>query len=118
MWVPPRMRRRPRRADADRTMASPMSLVGLSSGLDTKAGTKLADVVTQINASEASPVYAAAVAGRLVLSSRTSGSTSDFAVAGTLAPVEDATAAKTGDRLDALYLLDGDDTPRRSQVND
>ncbi len=243
MWVSPRMRPAARRADADRTMASPLSLVGLSSGLDTntvidrllagdraqlaktqwrqqaihtqqghlkdvagkltsllgavkalsagtgytttqqvtsadparvgavqvsgagvgghtvqvdrlasatqrtyawagdltddatleltaaadpartttltfKAGAKLADVVTQINASEASPVYAAAVAGRLVLSSRTSGSTSDFSVAGTLAPAEDVAAARTGDRLDALYRLDGEDTPRRSHAND
>jgi flagellar hook-associated protein 2 len=239
MWVAPRMRRRGRCADAERTMASPLSLVGLSSGLDTntvidrllagdraalaktqwrqqavhtqqahlkdvaakltsllgavkglsagtaytttqqvssadparvgavqvsgagvgghsiqvdrlaaatqrtyawagdlaqdatleltaattttltfKAGAKLADVVTQINASEASPVYAAAVAGRLVLSSRTSGSTSDFAAAGTLGLAEDVAAARTGERLDALYRLDGDDTPRRAHAND
>jgi flagellar hook-associated protein 2 len=85
--------------------------------LSFKAGAKLADVVSQINASEASPVYAAAVAGRLVLSSRTSGSPSDFTVAGSLALSEDATAAKTGDRLDALYRFDGETTQRTSHSN-
>jgi flagellar hook-associated protein 2 len=83
-----------------------------------KAHTKLADAVAQINASEASPVYAAAVAGRLVLSSRTSGSTSDFAVAGTLALTEDEAAARTGDRLDALYRFDGEAMARSSRSNE
>jgi flagellar hook-associated protein 2 len=85
--------------------------------LSFKAGAKLADVVSQINASEASPVYAAAVAGRLVLSSRATGSTSDFTLGGSLALSEDVAAAKVGDRLDALYRFDGDSTQSRSHSN-
>jgi flagellar hook-associated protein 2 len=82
------------------------------------AGAKLSDVVSQINASQEAPVYAAAVDGRLVLSSRTSGSTSDFTVAGSLGLAEDAAAAKVGDRLDAIYRVDDDATPRTSHTNE
>lgn len=85
--------------------------------LTVKAGATLADVVAQVNASQDAPVFAAAVDGRLVLSSRTSGSTSDFTVGGSLTLPEDVAAAKTGARLDAIYRLDGED-PRTSHSND
>lgn len=86
--------------------------------LTVKAGATLADLVAQVNAAQDAPVYAAAVDGQLVLSSRTSGSTSDFIVGGTLALQEDPAAAKAGDRLNAIYRLDGDATPRTSPTND
>jgi flagellar hook-associated protein 2 len=53
-----------------------------------------------------------------VLSSRTSGSTSDFTVAGSLALTEDPAAARTGDKLDALYRFDGETTQRTSHSNE
>jgi flagellar hook-associated protein 2 len=104
---------------ADATLdLTPAATPDKTTSLTFKAGAKLADVVAQINAAEASPVYAAAVDGRLVLSSRTSGSTSDFTVAGSLALTEDPAAARTGDKLDALYRFDGETTQRTSHSNE
>jgi flagellar hook-associated protein 2 len=91
------------------------------------ANATAADVATAINANEASPVYAAAVTDpatgkdRLVLSSRKTGQSGDFTVdasgmsAGPLA--EDATYARTGTMLNALYKLDGDTTDRSAETN-
>jgi flagellar hook-associated protein 2 len=83
------------------------------------AAAKLEDVVARINAAQDAPVYAAAMDGRLVLSARATGAQSDFVVGGSLADglQEDARAARVGAQLNAVYRLDGDDTPRTAQSN-
>lgn len=68
------------------------------------AGTTLDQAVAQINADSASPVYAVAVSGQLVLASRTTGTASAFtATSGALA--EDVPKARAG--LDAQGTVDG-----------
>ena len=90
--------------------------------INVAANATASDVATQINALDASPVYAAAVtdpatgAQRLVLSSRKTGQSGDFTVAGS-SMTEDASYARTGSVLNALYKVDGDTTDRTSETN-
>lgn len=72
--------------------------------VDLAADATIADAVSAINTATGSPVYAAAVEGRLVLSARTTGAASAFTASGSTV-AEDATKARAG--LDALYTIDG-----------
>jgi flagellar hook-associated protein 2 len=90
--------------------------------INVAANATAADVANQINALDASPVYAAAVTDpttgeqRLVLSSRKTGQSGDFTVAAS-AMTEDASYARTGSVLNALYKVDGDTADRSSESN-
>jgi flagellar hook-associated protein 2 len=76
--------------------------------LDIAANAKIADVASAINGRSDLPVYAAVVGGnKLVLSSRATGSTADFAVTG--AQLSAATNVIAG--RDALYELNGQPAP-------
>jgi flagellar hook-associated protein 2 len=95
--------------------------------VDVKAGAKAADVAAAINAKGAAPVFAAVIKDpetgleRLVLSSRTTGRDSGFAVdAAGLQPgqlTEDASYERSGQDLDAAYRLNGSATTLYSQTN-
>jgi flagellar hook-associated protein 2 len=95
--------------------------------INVAANATAADVATQINALDSSPVYAAAITDpttgqqRLVLSARKTGQSSDFSVdttglaAGQL--TEDSSYARTGSILNALYKVDGAATDASSESN-
>jgi flagellar hook-associated protein 2 len=95
--------------------------------INVAANATAADVATQINALDSSPVYAAAITDpttgqqRLVLSARKTGQSSDFSVDTTgLASgqlVEDSSYARTGTILNALYKVDGATTDATSESN-
>ena len=90
-------------ADTDLTLGS--ATVHLT------AGTTAADAAKQINANADAPVYAAEVNGRLVLSARTTGTTSAFSAAGAPLADEQVTAG-----TDATYTVNGGAT-RSSHTN-
>jgi flagellar hook-associated protein 2 len=81
-------------ADTDLTLGS--TTVTLS------AGTSLSDAVKRINSATGSPVYAAEVSGRLVLSSRTTGTGSAFTATGSPLSGEQITAG-----VNATYTVNG-----------
>jgi flagellar hook-associated protein 2 len=82
--------------------ASQVTVDGVT--FDVAANATLTDVVNLINGRGDSPVYAAAISGQLVLSSKESGAAGGFTASGaTLA--EDVPKAKVG--LDAAYTVDG-----------
>jgi|tagenome__1003787_1003787.scaffolds.fasta_scaffold20905637_2 flagellar hook-associated protein 2 len=95
--------------------------------INVAANATAADVATAINAQDAAPVYAAAITDpttgqqRLVLSARKTGQSSDFKLdttnmaAGQL--TEDASYARTGTVLNALYKVDGAPTAASSESN-
>jgi flagellar hook-associated protein 2 len=91
------------------------------------ANATAADVATQINALDSSPVYAAAITDpttgqqRLVLSSRKTGQSGDFSVDSTGMAAnqltEDPVYSRTGTVLNALYKVDGAATDTSSETN-
>jgi flagellar hook-associated protein 2 len=94
--------------------------------IDIKDGATLSDVATSINAATKSPVSAAVITDadgkpRLVLSSKTTGSTGGFTVdASQLGNAElsaDSTYTRTGPNLDAQYSIDGSSTVLTSPSN-
>jgi flagellar hook-associated protein 2 len=94
--------------------------------IDIKAGATLGDVATSINAASKSPVSAAVVTDkdgkpRLVLSAKTTGSTSDFTVdtsgLGAAELSADPDYTRAGATLDAQYELDGNGTLLSSPSN-
>ncbi|HWT22466.1 MAG TPA: flagellar filament capping protein FliD [Solirubrobacteraceae bacterium] len=77
------------------------------------ANAKAADVAAAINGKAGSPVFAAVVSGKLVLSSRATGETADFSAAGGgLSAPEAETAGK-----DAKYFLENDPVEKSSPTN-
>jgi flagellar hook-associated protein 2 len=70
--------------------------------VDLAAGATLEDAVAAINAKSGSPVYAAAVNGQLVLSARTTGTTSAFTATGDALSNEQVKAG-----VDATFTIDG-----------
>jgi flagellar hook-associated protein 2 len=88
--------------------------------IDVEADDTLQQVADAINAKAAGPVVAAVVKEgteeRLVLSSRTTGSESDFTVSGTLLTPDTDYTTPDVSKLDALYSLDGG-TPTTSKSN-
>ena len=79
------------------------------------ANAKIADVASAINAKSGSPVFAAVVGDKLVLSTRATGVAADFSASGTGLSAPDPASTKAG--KDAKYLLDGDTTERTSTSN-
>jgi flagellar hook-associated protein 2 len=97
-----------------------------SVSIDVKAGASLSDLATSINASSTSPVSAAVItdadgASRLVLSSKTTGSTGDFTVDTSGLTGNELSAdpayTRTGATLDAQYEVDGSSTVVTSHSN-
>ena len=72
--------------------------------VDIAAGADVNAAASAINSTSGSPVYAVAVAGQLVLSSRQTGAANGFTASGSQV-TEDAAKEKLG--LDASYRLDG-----------
>lgn len=72
--------------------------------VDLAAGASLADAVAAINSDSETGVFAVAVGGKLVLSSRQTGAAGSISASGA-AISEEAAKAKPG--LDALYSIDG-----------
>jgi flagellar hook-associated protein 2 len=79
------------------------------------ANAKLADVASAINGKSGSPVFAAVVGDKLVLSTRKTGEAADFSASGTGLSAPDAALTKPG--KDAKYRLDGDTQDRSSPSN-
>ena len=84
------------------------------------------DVAAAINASTSAPVYAAVIKAddgtdRIVMSSRTTGASSDFTVDGSGLTgggvTEDSTYSRTGTTLNAAYHIDGETAARSSETN-
>jgi len=84
------------------------------------------DVAAAINASTTAPVYAAVIKAddgtdRIVMSSRTTGASSDFTVDASGLPggqvTEDPTYSRTGTTLNAAYHIDGETAARTSETN-
>src|SRR4051794_20443109 len=102
-------------ADTSFTINVPGS--GASQQVDLKAGQSLDETVGQINSMTDSKVYAVNVGGRLVLSSRDTGSAAAF----TVTPVSASDALDQATRLrqadDARYSLDGGATWKNSPSN-
>jgi flagellar hook-associated protein 2 len=89
--------------------------------IDVTAGTTLQQLADAINAKSSGPVVAAVVKNaanedRLVLSSRTTGSLSDFTVGGGLTSEDGTYATPDLSKLDAEYALDGA-APMTSKTN-
>lgn len=84
--------------------AAPSQLTVGGREIDLAANATLADAVAAINADPATGVYAVAVGGKLVLSSRQTGAASTIAASG--AGIEEE-AAKLKAGRDALYSVDG-----------
>jgi flagellar hook-associated protein 2 len=89
--------------------------------IDVTADMTLQQVADAINAKSAGPVVAAVVKNaanqdRLVLSSRTTGSLSDFSVSGGLTSEDGTYATPDLSKLDAEYVLDGG-APQSSKTN-
>jgi flagellar hook-associated protein 2 len=79
------------------------------------ANAKIADVASAINSKSGSPVFAAVVGDKLILSTRKTGEAAGFSASGTGLSAPDPTLTKPG--KDAKYLLEGDTTPRSSASN-
>jgi flagellar hook-associated protein 2 len=81
------------------------------------ANAKAADVAAAINGKTGSPVFAAVVGGKLVLSSRQTGEDADFSAAGggLSAPEPDPTGKGAG--KDAKYFIEGDPVEKSSPTN-
>lgn len=83
--------------------AGATQLVVNGTAIDLAANADLATVVDTVNSTASAPVYAAAVDGKLVLSSRTTGASGGFTVSGSATVAEVSSLAG----LDAQYTLDG-----------
>jgi flagellar hook-associated protein 2 len=81
------------------------------------AGQTLDEAVTQINSDAASKVYAVNVSGRLILSSRDTGSAAGFTVGPVGAADTLDEAGHTRTAVDAVYSLDGGATTKSSASN-
>jgi len=79
------------------------------------ANAKIADVASAINSKSGSPVFAAVVGDKLVLSTRKTGEAAGFSAAGTGLSAPDPTLTKLG--KDAKYRLEGDTEDRSSPSN-
>lgn len=86
------------------TSATPSQITINGNTVELGANATLADAVAAINAKPEAGVYAIAVGGRLVLSSRETGAANAISASGTTI-AEDATKLKTG--LDAAFNVDG-----------
>jgi flagellar hook-associated protein 2 len=88
---------------ATSTSAQSISIGAFTLAVD--PGQDAAAVATAINARDDAPVKAIVAGGKLVLSSRASGASADFAVAATPLLTEDVARARAG--VDAQYSIDG-----------
>jgi flagellar hook-associated protein 2 len=93
--------------------ATPSQLTIGGKSIELGANATLGDAVAAINAEPAAGVYAVAVGGRLVLSSRQTGAASTIAATG--ATIEEETGKRRAG-LDALYSVDGVEGSSASNV--
>jgi flagellar hook-associated protein 2 len=93
--------------------ASPQSITIGAFTLAVDASSDAATVASAINDRDDAPVSAVVAAGKLVLTSRTSGQNGDFSIGATPLLTEDGVYARAG--VDAAYTLDG--TPKTSASN-